>query len=270
MSETAKNLADTSATDELNTSQEESFEELLNSSVISAMQVGYLSCGLELQIDAANRLADLLQQINAMLGEAIHSENESRANELCVSQMFLYGCYQFLCVWIHAKQDEMRKSWDALVDSQVAIENGLKHRNLEGYCRFLWHLAQVELVLFPAQIFTSSSIQFRMAICTICGEEYGECGHVSGRLYMGRECGMRVQDINQINHQAVVAIPKDKGCRFVSFQSGKEIIDCLTRRVISKNDFAEEGKNNAEVILFREKREMQVFRFEQLSKENPS
>ncbi len=234
------------------------------------MQVGYLSCGLELQIDAANRLADLLQQINAMLGEAIHSENENKANELCVSQMFLYGCYQFLCVWIHAKQDEMRESWDALIDSQVAIENGLKHRNLEGYRRFLWHLAKVELVLFPAQTFTSTSIQFREAICTICGEEYGECGHVSGRLYMGRECGMLVQDIVQINHQAIVEIPEDKGCRFVSIQSGDEMIDCLTRRVIKKADVSEKGRTKAEAILLRAENEMRVFRFELASEPEPS
>jgi hypothetical protein len=269
MSETAKYLADASATDELNTSQEESFEELLNNSVKSGMQVGYLSCGLELQIDAANRLADLLQQLNMQLAEAICSENGGKANELCVSQMFLYGCYQFLCVWIYAKRDEMRKSWEALVDSQAAIERGLKHRNLTGYRHFLWHLEQVELVLFPAQTFTSPSIQFRKAICSICGEEYGECTHISGRLYMGRECEMLIQDIDQINHQAVVAIPKDKGCRFVSFQSGEEIIDCLTRRVISRNDVAEGGKINAKVILFRERHEMQVFRFEQLNKDDP-
>jgi hypothetical protein len=63
----------------------------------------------------------------------------------------------------------------------------------------------------------------------------------------------------RLNHQAIVAFSEDGECRFVSFHSGDEMIDSLTRRVLMKADVIEEGKNKAEAILLRAENEMRVF-----------
>jgi hypothetical protein len=71
-------------------------------------------------------------------------------------------------------------------------------------------------LVFPPQIYLSIRTVVRSKICSICGQEYETCDHISGKPYSGELCYTILAGI-EANHVAIVAEPANKMCRVVYF-----------------------------------------------------
>ena len=50
-------------------------------------------------------------------------------------------------------------------------------------------------------------------VCTICEEEYSDCPHIKTYPYDGEFCTVRIEDIVDTDHVAIVDEPADKRAR---------------------------------------------------------
>lgn len=224
----------------------------------NALNLAYGSCAIELQVGAVNSLVDGIVLVDEHHKAAIDQANEVVANRLFMGARLAYSAYRYLWMWIHVKQDDTDDAWDALIDAQSALECLLRLKANKTYQDLLDRMLEAERIVFPPQTYTSPSIQFRTADCSICGGTYGECCHVAGRLYMGKLCNMVVRDIHTLNHQAIVEVPEDKGCRCTAFQRGEDMVDRLTMRVKGKAARSDEGHHKMEFICMRASQPMQL------------
>ncbi|QJX01071.1 hypothetical protein [Frigoriglobus tundricola] len=200
-----------------------------------ALGLAFATCGIELQGEAINKLADVEDRVEAFWKDARARNNEVEANTAFVFLAWLNGAAQFLWMWLCIKQDEMEKAWDALIEAQEHFECGLRFAENEGLEGVVEHLHILEHVMFPRQRFMSGGWIYDHAICTLCESVYGECDHIAGRLYMGQMCGKRPINI-EVQHSSVVTHPHDKGCRIVALQDGPDFRCTLTRRVTEPVD----------------------------------
>jgi hypothetical protein len=225
-------------------------------------KLGFLSCGWELQTECANRLIDLIEDTHRLRCEATASMDEGGANRCYLELEIFYACQRFLCMWIFAKKDDMNRAWEAMVDTQATIEGILKIQSITEVIDFDSHVRVCEQILFRPQTYTSASVRFSRGECSICKGEYGECGHVAGRLYMGQICVLLPRGDVSIEHQSIVKIPKDKCCRVLRFQRGTKMVDSLTMRVSSEADSPAEKGTKIEMLCLRAGRRSRVFRFQ--------
>jgi hypothetical protein len=232
----------------------------IDSALKEALGLAYCSCGTELQVQAVNRLADLYVRAGESRLAATTRTDEELANYAAIAQQFIHGIQNFLRVWIHLKQDEAEDAWDALVDAQEQIESGLRFNENQGFREIAKQLLAIEQLAFPPQVFTSPGFIYRTATCTICGAIYGECEHLAGRLYMGNFCAAHVKDDVELDHQAIVDIPEDKGCRITRFQRGTQMVDKLTLRIVGDVEEPNDRYLKTEAILMRAS-ERQIYRF---------
>ncbi len=96
--------------------------------------------------------------------------------------------------------------------------------SLEPYAE---RLVQLEQLLFPPQVFMSTGMVVERAQCSVCGSEYGECGHVKGRAYMGVMCHEIVCDA-KLREVSVVRDPGSKHCRVERFSDNGGWRDIMT------------------------------------------
>jgi hypothetical protein len=194
-----------------------------------ALGYGYVSIGSELQEEAIARVEGLQSKIEQYRKDAITQKDEESANLAWIVGRFADGIHQFLSIWLHIKNDQMESAWDALINAQGNLESALKLRHAEGLSRLNHNLHAIEKLLFPPCSFISSSILYGSTKCSICGSEYGECDHVSGRLYMGEMCCQVVRNILSVDHVAIIDDPEDKRLRFPALVNGEDRCS-LTRR----------------------------------------
>jgi hypothetical protein len=232
-----------------------------------ALRLAYISCGIELQVEAANALADLYVRANEFRHAAITRADEEVANSAVVAQQLIHGIQNFLLVWIHLKQDEANEAWNALIDAQQQIECGLRFHEDQGFREVAKRLDALEQLVFPPQVFTSPSFVYRSATCTICGVTYGDCDHLAGQLYMGRFCAAHVKDVVELDHQAIVDVPADKACRITRFQRGTLMVDKLTLRVVGEIENPNDGYLKSEAILMRAS-QREIHRIDPVSNED--
>lgn len=194
-----------------------------------ALSYGYVSIGRELQEEAIARVTSFQSQIEQQRKAAIVRKDEESADLAWIVGRFAAGICEFLSMWVHIKNDQMESAWDALVNAQGNLEAALKLRHAEGLFHLNRNLHAIEILLFPPCKFVSSSILYGSTDCGICGSEYGECDHVSGRLYMGEMCCQVVRNIMHADHVAIVDHPEDKRLRFPAVVNGEDRCS-LTRR----------------------------------------
>ncbi len=206
------------------------------------MKLGYMSVGVELQeeaIAAIHRVGELIEQRRL---DSISKRDEQAANLAWIIGRYTEAMGQSMSMWVHFKKNEMELAWEALVAAQDRFEAGLRLRYDENLDVFNRNLYALEHLLFPPCLFVSSSILCGSYGCSICEAEYGECDHVSMRLYMGEMCCKVVRDIMYIHHVAIVENPDDKRLRFPVIAGGKDLCS-LTYR--PRNIPAEEPDSDA-------------------------
>lgn len=223
----------------------------VQAALTDALNLGYLSCGVELQVASINTIADLYVDADVFRKAAIDSKDEELANRTFVLQRFMCGTQNLLRMWVHLKQDQAEQGWDALIGAQTEIECGLRFQELEVFRQVAKRLLLLESVLFPPQVFTSPSMVYQSSSCTICEGEYGECDHVAGRLYMGQMCAARRRGNLGIDHQAIVKDPKDKACRVIRFQRDNYMVNKLTLRVEGEANNPNEEHMKMESVCLR-------------------
>jgi hypothetical protein len=170
-----------------------------------------------LQRDASERMGSLLTHLHALKAEAIRMNDEDRANLLlgyeCVAECLIHE----LTMWIRLKEGTPDAAWDSLVGAQMAAAAAARaHRGFGHLSRQAQRLEAIETIVFPPQVFISTGWIVGYQECSICAAEYGECGHVAGRPYMGKFCAIVAGDL-KANHVAIVESPADKRCRITHF-----------------------------------------------------
>jgi hypothetical protein len=210
--------------------------------------LAYGSCCHELQTQELYRQESLVQNLEQYRQQAIEAQDERQANSAFVHLKIASALLHHLQLWLFLKSDHMEEAWDQLVEAQESLEFALRFVDDEILRHWHMELLALEKLLFPPQRFVSVSHTFGYAECTICGEVYGDCQHVAGRMYMGQICAKRPHEIGALDHLAVVEQPRDKGCRCRKVKRDGHMYCTLTRRRLEE---ADEDKGESEMIVLR-------------------
>jgi hypothetical protein len=163
-----------------------STDEDVNREVLEAVNGGmrhaHFTCGIEFQRENIEKLGSLRDRLKTLRDNAISQSNEPHANAAFRAQMLVSGIKHFLEMWVRLKEDDPVKAWDSLVEAQQKLEIAQRILFDPDTNNLLMHLLAVEQAVFPPQTFFSSAYTYPEAICSICNQTYGECGHVRQHL----------------------------------------------------------------------------------------
>jgi hypothetical protein len=216
-------------------------EQETNALLKEVLVLRYFSVGRELQEEAVLKLGELTERIDAFRKQAQERKDEPAANLAFVFLQYVAGTIHFLSMWLHLKKDRIEDAWVSLTDSQENINCGLRLLDKESFRQVAGLLHVLEQVLFPPQVFLSCAYQYGWAKCSICGQVYGECDHLAGKLYMGEMCTKEVQEVGHVEHVAIVQYPDDKALRVPALLDGDKKLCSLTLRIVGENDGEIEG-----------------------------
>lgn len=189
----------------------------------------YCSCGIELQREHVERLESLHHRLKTLRHHFIDQSDEGWANATFRAQMLVSGTKNFLEVWVRLKEVENVKAWDSLVEAENDFEIAQRIRFDSETCEILQRLLAIEKTVFPPQTFFSSAYTYLEAFCSICGQLYGECGHVRGRIYMGQICRRTIPK-SKFTEFSIVSAPRDKRCRVAEYTENGKVYCTITRR----------------------------------------
>jgi len=198
----------------------------------------YITRAKEFQIEAIEKLEEALKQAGALKAEFISDEDEDSANAMLSFEKILSAIVTELNMWVALKNDDPGAAWDFLANAEVSARSSLsvhpigEQLNCEGYLR---HLEILEHTLFPPLMFFSVGVIVDEAVCSICGQEYGECDHIKGRAYMGQEC-VRIIKHARMLEASVVDKPANKHARVTGMTDTEGVFrDILTWRAIPRH-----------------------------------
>ena len=198
----------------------------------------YAATTRELQIEAVAALEAFKSQVSAHKAAAVAKQDEHSSNELLCAEDMLQALIHELTMWISLKDDKPTEAWDSLVEAQTAAMGAIHAyalgANLPAYVE---RLDALEHLLFPPQVFMSAGVIIKRSHCSICGAEYGDCDHLKGRVYMGREC-VRIIDSLDVREISIVPSPANKHCRVVILEEGGVKRDTMTKRVLTEGEAA--------------------------------
>jgi hypothetical protein len=148
---------------------------------------------------------------------AVAAQNEDLANLLLGYQCVATCLHAEITMWLLLKSEKPDEAWDSLVSAQMAAADAARaHPGFHHVTHQAERLEAIEKLVFPPQVFVSAGAIVRRQECSICGGEYGECGHLIGKPYWGEFCYILAKDI-EFDHAAIVANPADKRCRILRF-----------------------------------------------------
>jgi hypothetical protein len=97
---------------------------------------------------------------------------------------------------------------------------------MQGYAS---RLESYEHLLFPPMMFCSTGSVVRKSLCSICNEDYGDCDHEKGQVYMGEICARHIHEA-ELEEVSMVKNPASKLHRVYEFTEGGISKDVLTLR----------------------------------------
>jgi hypothetical protein len=195
----------------------------------------YITRAKEFQEETVQRLEALLVKLRTAKEEAIKNRIEDWANLLLFNEYITEAFLEFAQMWVQIKNDEMDRAWDSLINAQMAARHALLVRNDPELQQLNERLHLIESVIFPPQMFVSPGFTILEAKCSICGGEYGECGHMKGRVYMGQLCARIIKKWN-LSEVSLVDNPSDKHCRALSFGGRGNVRHWMTWRLLPGDD----------------------------------
>jgi len=213
----------------------------INRDVLDATRKGlryaHLTCGIEFQRECVQALTSLHDRLKELRDTFIAHSNEPYANAAFRAQMVVSAVKRLLEMWILLKEEKPDDAWDRLIEAQQKLAVAQRVYFDADTETFLRHLLSVEEVVFPAQVFLSCGFKYVAtdARCTICNQQYGECDHISGRIYMGRICRRRILK-HEVIETSIVPHPQDKRCRMVAYTENGTWYCTLTRRERPQGD----------------------------------
>lgn len=191
--------------------------ERFNSFINEVMTFLSIARDSELQRKTCHLLREFLAEVAEMKRDAVRERDEDEANLLlgfeCVADCLLSE----IAMWLLLKLERPEKAWDCLVSAQSAASAAARAH--PGFAHLSQHnerLYVIEEIVFPPQIFVSSGFIAQRQVCSICGQDYGECDHLAGLPYMGEFCSIIPEGMS-LDHVALVDNPADKRCRVRNF-----------------------------------------------------
>lgn len=143
-------------------------------------------------------------------------------------------------MYLDLKNDLPESAWNHLVDAQKHAAAAMCAHPIASHLNnHIAKLHAVEKLLFPPQSFLSIGSIVGFTECSICGESYDECSHITGRPYMGGLCGVICKHV-QIQEVSFVTEPADKKCRVTHFSDRGGRRNQMTWKIE-----ASEGENSA-------------------------
>jgi len=196
----------------------------------------YIARAEEYQIQSIEKLHQLDNEVKSLKKMAIEQQDEDSANTLLSVEYLVKTLIGELKMWLELKNGKPDKAWNHLVEAQINLQDSCQVDNLpniscEGYMNKLLIL---EKILFPAQIFASPGYVAEDCECSICGKDYNECDHITGKAYMGEMCYTILRNVRFVEF-SIVDEPSDKHARITEFSDGDVIRDRMTWREISKS-----------------------------------
>jgi len=180
----------------------------------------YFVRDIELQKAMVRELNDFLKEIKKYKYQAIENDDEKSANQLFHCQCVINASITSLSIWISLKENKHFDAWNYLIDSQEYLSYAIRSSN-NGYGidEFLQRLNKLEEIIFPGfPVYNSIGMLIKGGICSVCRQEFTECEHIEDNIYYGIVCKrVNVEDV-EINHSAVVEIPKDRRCVITEFE----------------------------------------------------
>lgn len=181
-----------------------------------------------LQLEQCFALDMHLKNATDLKLEAIRREEEDYSNLFLGFECVIGALRSELLMWILLKQDSPGKAWDQLVAAQIGCLHAIRaHRGFSKCESRLPYFKGIESTLFPPQVFVSAAFVSDRIDCSICGERYSKCTHLSGKPYMGRFCDL-VHRNPRGDHIALVDSPADRRCRVTSVRTEHGHRDRLT------------------------------------------
>jgi hypothetical protein len=158
-------------------------------------------------------LERILQNVASAKSQVIAYNDEFAAN-LFLGFECVIGCIMCeLRMWIFIKQDKPNEAFDDLIAAQMGASDAIRaHTKFSHLTKNLKRLEDIELLMFPPQVYLSSGFKCARLKCSICGEDYSACDHLKDRPYMGIFCQIIYQEM-EVDHVAIVERPSDKRCR---------------------------------------------------------
>lgn len=194
----------------------------------------YIARGQEFMETACEGLSSVLPQAAEIKSEAIAGNDEDTANAMLSIEAMVSALASELRMLVALKSDDPNAAWDHLVAAQEAIHTAcLAHEIGTTLKHYPERLAALQQLLFPPQTFMSVGIVVEESECSICNGNYGDCGHVKGRPYMGRIC-TRIITKSTLQEVSIVPDPANKQCRVLEFTDDGISRDYMTWRRVPK------------------------------------
>lgn len=214
------------------------FSQDFDARIKNAMRFCYFTRAIELQTKQIGKVEKLLTEVEILKNREIDAANEDAANYLLSLECVAKATLAELQMYIFLKTDQMGKAWDSLVDAQSEAQAAVKaHPKASPMDGVLKRLSLLERAFFPKPMFCSPSFTVRTSKCSICGEKYGDCGHIKGRPYMGKFCAEIIEKVDKLREVSMVDNPANRHARVIAYGEGKSKFDVLTlRRIPSDQD----------------------------------
>jgi hypothetical protein len=151
----------------------------LNEAIEELEVYNFITRDIGLQKTASQKLALLLERVKKLKQEASERLDEDAANTLLGYEYAISFLIASISMWVLLKDGKADEAWDRLVDSQQFVVDAIRsHRGFAHMQIYGQRLATLESLIFPPQTFLSVGMIVRKRLCSICGEEYGECNHL--------------------------------------------------------------------------------------------
>lgn len=203
--------------------------EELDQLVAEYRMLRFATTGRDLQANLLAKLDDLHERSMALKLEVIRSGDEDGANALLCLANCVDAFRSEIRMWLALRVEDAHSAWENLLRAQDAARDALQaHESGRGFESDFERLQVIEYVVFPPQGYTSLGFVARSSKCSICGGEYGECRHISGRSYMGELCSRVLTDV-EIREISFVFNPANKHARITAISDRGIMRDTLTR-----------------------------------------
>ena len=219
--------------------------------------------------------AEQLEKINRLTKTAVKAEDVYVFSvRLCDDQVdrdderFSDGCIRQLAALFIGKTGVMDHAWSAekqvarIFDTQVLTENGVTY--LKGWAYMLRGGETDELIRqieggIKKEVSIGCAVKRKM--CSVCGEEYGTCGHVKGEMYGAQRCAVVLCDAVDAYEFSFVAVPAQRQAGVLQKQAGDAaVVDEFAIKRLQKE--AELGKAYREELETRIRRAAMLLELE--------
>jgi hypothetical protein len=225
------------------------FNKVFNNVVQNNLRFLYFTRAIEFQTQAIADFESLLKKTSYMKKEMIKQKNEKMSNELLSLENLLLAYINELRMYVYLKKDDMNKAWESLVNAQSALRTAFQADDIvikyngEAYMQ---KLELIEKSFFPHQTFDSIEAKAHSSDCSICGREYGTCGHLVGKPYMGEICYRIMRGLEFQGLAILVENPASKHHRVTQISDNEYMRDVMTWRI--SKPISDELRNKMEQV----------------------